>query len=114
VLSRAGASAAGRLRFRLTLEKATASPDGAGGSTLGWTAAATLFADLTPVKAEERQSGEGIYGLTRYRIVIRHRDDVAAGDRLRLGDRVFSIKSVSDPDEDRRFLVCLAEEEGRP
>lgn len=112
MLSRRGASEAGRLRLRLTLEKATPTADGAGGRTLTWNAVATLSAEVTPVKAEERIVGEGLGDLTQQRIVIRRRDDVAAGDRFRLGARLFRIRSVSDPAEDGRFLVCLADEEG--
>jgi SPP1 family predicted phage head-tail adaptor len=114
VLSRKGASDPGRLRLQLTLEKATPTPDGAGGATLVWAATATVFAEVVPMKAEERAAGEGLGDVTLYRIVIRHRGDVEAGDRFRLGVRLLRIRSVTDPAEDRRYLVCLAEEEGRP
>ena len=60
MLSRRGASEAGRLRLQLVLEKAAATPDGAGGATLAWSAAATVFADVTPVRAEERRGDEGV------------------------------------------------------
>jgi SPP1 family predicted phage head-tail adaptor len=112
VLSRPGASTAGRLRLRLALEKATPTPDGAGGSTLAWSAVATVSADVIPVKAEERTIGEGLADVVSHRIVIRHRGDVAAGDRFRLGARIFAIRGVTDPEEDGRWLVCLCEEEG--
>jgi SPP1 family predicted phage head-tail adaptor len=111
VLSRRGASEAGRLRLRLTLERATATPDGAGGSTLLWNAIATVPADVTPVKADERSVGEGFSDLTLHKIAIRKRADILSSDRFRLGTRVFRIRSISDPDEDGRFLVCLCEEE---
>jgi SPP1 family predicted phage head-tail adaptor len=114
VLSRRGAGEPGRLRLRLDLQKATATPDGAGGSTLAWDTVATIAADMQPVRAGERDVGEGLGDLTLQRIVIRHRSDVAAGDRFRLGARLFRIASVTDPDEDGRYLVCLAEEEGEP
>ena len=42
--------------------------------------------------------------------MIRFRDDVAGGDRFRLGDRLLEIRAVFDPDEDGRWLVCLADE----
>jgi SPP1 family predicted phage head-tail adaptor len=112
VLSRRGASTPGRLRLRLELEKATPMPDGAGGSTLVWGAVATLSADVVPLKAEEREVGEGLADVVSHRIVIRQRDDVAAGDRFRLGTRVFRINGITDPEEDGRYLVCLCEEEG--
>jgi len=114
VLSRRGASDPGRLRLRLTLETATATPDGAGGSTLSWITVATVPADVVPVRSDEREVGEGLADLTLQRIVIRKRSDVSAGDRFRLGERLFRIRSVSDPEEDGRFLVCLCEEEDAP
>jgi SPP1 family predicted phage head-tail adaptor len=113
-LSRRGASDAGRLRLRLVLERATRSANGAGGATLTWNEIATVAADMVPVKADEREVGAGLGDLTLQKIAIRKRDDVLAGDRFRLSERLFRIRSVSDPDEDGRFLVCLCEEEGRP
>jgi SPP1 family predicted phage head-tail adaptor len=112
VLSRRGASDAGRLRLRLTLERATPAPDGAGGSTLAWNAVATLPADVMPVKADEREAGEGLSDLALHRVVIRKRADISSSDRFRLGARKFRIRSISDPAEDGRFLECLCEEEG--
>jgi SPP1 family predicted phage head-tail adaptor len=112
VLSRRGASDAGRLRLRLTLERATPTADGAGGSTLAWNAVATLPADVTPVKADERSVGEGVSDLTLHQIVIRKRAEISTSDRFRMGERKFRIRSISDPDEDGRYLACLCEEEG--
>jgi SPP1 family predicted phage head-tail adaptor len=112
VLSRRGASAPGRLRTRLDLEKATPSADGAGGRSVSWGAVATVSADIVPLKPRERETGEGLEDVVAHRIVIRRRDDVAAGDRFRLGTRIFAIKGVTDPEEDGRYLVCLCDEEG--
>ncbi len=114
MLSRLGDTTPGRLRHRLTLQTATATPDGAGGSTLAWNAVATVSAEIVPLKAAERAVGEGEGDLTLHRIVIRKRGDVAPGDRFVLGARAFQIKSVTDVQEDGRFLVCLCEEEGAP
>lgn len=113
MLSRRGASDPGRLRLRLTLEHATATPDGAGGSTLSWSAVATVPADVAPIGSDERAVGEGLADLVTHRIVIRKRSDVSTGDRFRLGDRLFHIRGLADPQEDGRYLVCLCEEEGR-
>lgn len=98
-----------RLRHRLTLERAALDADGA---TM-WTAAATLFAALTPLAAGEAEAGGGRAGIVRHRIEMRFRDDVTSRDRLRLGDRLFRIVATHDLDERRRRLVVLAEEEGR-
>ena len=112
MLSRRGASEAGRLRTRLVLEKPTRAPDGAGGASMTWIVGPTIAADIVPLKAEERPRGEGIVDMVLTKIVMRHRGDVAPGDRFRLGERLFLILAVSDPDTDGRFLVCLADEEG--
>lgn len=114
MLSEAGATRPGRLRLRLILETPTRIADGAGGATVVWSEVATVPADVQPVKADERAIGEGEGDLALHRIIIRSRSDVAAGGRFRLGERIFRIRSVSDPQEDGRYLVCLCEEEGRP
>ncbi|MGQ7792921.1 phage head closure protein [Faunimonas sp. B44] len=103
---------AGRLRHRLALEKADRVPDGAGGTTLAWSETARFFAEVAPLRAEERAEGEGLSDRVTHKVTVRHRADVAAGDRLRLGARTLVIRSVHDPHEDRRFLVCMATEEG--
>ena len=112
MLSRRGASDAGRLRLRLTLQRATPTPDGAGGSTLAWNAVASVPADVTPVKVDERNVGEGLSDLTLHKIVIRKRADISTSDWFRLDERKFRIRSITDPDEDGRYLACLCEEEG--
>jgi SPP1 family predicted phage head-tail adaptor len=112
VLSRAGGSSPGRLRHRVMLEAATRTADGAGGVTLTWSTVASLWAEIVPLKAEERAVGEGEGDLTLHRIVIRKRDDVSTGDRFTLGARAFRIRSVTDMQEDARYLTCLCEEEG--
>jgi SPP1 family predicted phage head-tail adaptor len=114
VLSRRAASDPGRLRVQLVLERATPTGDGAGGATLEWNAIATVAADMSPVGGEERVAGEGLADLTLQRIVIRRRADIRGGDRFRLGERLFRIRSLTDPDEDGRYLVCMCDEEGRP
>ena len=114
MLNRRAAGDPGKLRLRLVLEKPVATPDGAGGATLAWSGVGIVAADLTPVRAEERGRGEGIADLTLHKVIIRYRSDVEAGDRFRIGARTFLILAVSDPQEDGRYLQCLAEEEGRP
>lgn len=112
MLSERAASEPGRLKRRLVLEKAGGAADGAGGLARDWTATATLWAEMRLLKAEERPVGEGLAEMRLHKIVVRWRGDVATGDRFRLGERIFLVLATSDPDGDRRFLACLAEEEG--
>lgn len=98
----------------MVLEKPTRLPDGAGGATLAWSGAGIVAAEIVPLRAGERGVGAGIADLALHKIFIRHRGDVAPGDRFRLAARIFLILAVSDPPEDGRYLACLAEEEGAP
>lgn len=81
---------------------------------LSWSEIAIVAADVTPVNSGERGIDEGLGDLTLQKIAIRKRADIFAGDRFRLGERLFRIKSITDPAEDGRYLVCVCEEEGRP
>jgi SPP1 family predicted phage head-tail adaptor len=100
--------------LRLTLEKPVATDDGAGGRMIAWSAVASVWAEMTPLKAEEKPRGEGLIDMTLHRVVIRRRGDVKVGDRFRRGERTFLVLALRDPAEDGRYLECLAEEEGRP
>lgn len=83
MLSRRGASDAGRLRLRLTLERSARTPDGAGGATLAWTEIGIVAAEVTPARADEGAAGEGVSDRVLHKIVIRRRPDVKAADRSR-------------------------------
>jgi SPP1 family predicted phage head-tail adaptor len=101
--------AIGRLKRRLRLERVTVAPDG----TVTWAPAATVWAAVEPVAGTEREAGGGLAGVATHRVTLRHRTDVTSRDRLAAGARVFRIVATYDPDEARRFLVALVEEEGR-
>ncbi len=113
MLTGPGATRPGRMRTRLVLEKPQPSPDGGGGATTAWLPVATVAADIRPQAGAAAERGEGVVGEVTHRIVIRHRGDVANGDRFRLDTRIFAVEAAFDPREDGRYLVCLAVEEGR-
>lgn len=46
-----------------------------------------------------------------HRVWLAHRSDIAAGMRFRKGRRILAIRTVMDPDETGRFIVCRCEEE---
>ncbi len=105
----------GQMTARLDLEVPEAEPDGQGGATVTWTVAASLWARIEPRDAPfvvgEMAAAKG--AKVTHRIWVRHRSDIAAGHRLRKGERVFSVKLVHDPDETARYLVCQCEEVAR-
>jgi SPP1 family predicted phage head-tail adaptor len=101
----------GRLRHRVVLEEAVATPDGAGGESLAWQAAATLWGSIRPVKDGERTAAGHLAGVVTHRVAMRRRDDVTGAKRLTHRGRAFRILAVRDPDEARRFIEVLCEEE---
>ncbi|WP_445304317.1 phage head closure protein [Neorhizobium sp. SOG26] len=103
----------GQLTARLSLETATATPDGQGGATTTWTEAASLWARIEPVSFQLRQDAGAETGTITHRVWMRFRQDIQAGQRLRKGERVFVVKLVRDPDETERYLVCQCEEKAR-
>ncbi|KAA3514404.1 phage head closure protein [Agrobacterium rosae] len=103
----------GQLTARLELEAPEELPDGQGGVTAGWRLLRSLWAAIEPVSqgAYERASADGV--AVTHRIWAGFRSDIEAGMRFRKGARVFAVKSVIDPDETGRFIVCRCEEESR-
>jgi SPP1 family predicted phage head-tail adaptor len=103
----------GDLSARLIREVPLDVPDGQGGVTRSFSAAGRIWARIEPVSASLAPHEAGERAVVTYRVWTTWREDIAAGQRLRLGGRVFDIRLVRDPDETRRFLVCDCEEEGR-
>ena len=100
----------GRLDVRLRLEAADEGPDGQGGQAEGWTEVATLWARQSATWTDE--AGARIAPVS-HRVTIRHRDDVRQSMRFVHRGRILVIRTVRDPDERRRYLVCDCEEQVR-
>ena len=102
----------GGFRHECALQKQVQTPDEAGGYTVAWTEAATLFARIEPLRAASRFGADQALETVTHRATIRHRTGVASGMRLARLGRVFDIVTVHDPDETGRYLVCTLKEEG--
>ena len=100
---------AGRLRARVTIETSTRSADG----DILWTSLDTVWAEIAPASATEREIAGHAGGVASHRVTLRHRDDVTSACRLRLAGRVLHVIAAFDPDETGVWLSVLAEEEGR-
>jgi SPP1 family predicted phage head-tail adaptor len=100
----------GALRRRLRLERPLDAPDDIGGVSRSWTLEATVWAQLTSLKGLTRLQGERLEQAITHRVVMRWRAGVSGEMRLVMGQRVFAIRSVRDPDEGRRALVLDCEE----
>lgn len=99
----------GRLRERVTIELPVRTADGAGGAAIGWTALATVRAEVISFRGTTLVATEREEARESYRVVIRYRDDVTTEMRLRWRGRVLDISGRHDPDGDRRWLVIDCE-----
>lgn len=101
---------AGRLSRRVTLEAPVDAPDDIGGAARGWSAVATVWAEIETPRGALRLAADRAEPVSLHRVTLRWRDGVCAQMRLRFGARLFAIVCVRDPDESRRRLVLECEE----
>jgi SPP1 family predicted phage head-tail adaptor len=100
----------GKLRHRLVLEAPAEADDGAGGVVRTYDNIATVWAAIAPVSLSEQIAAEALGARLTHRIVIRTGFDVTTRHRFKLGNRVFRVAAVRDPDESGRFREIHAEE----
>lgn len=103
----------GAFRSQMSLQRAMAVPDGAGGHAQEWEEIAVLFALIEPAGAATRFGAGRQHPTVTHRITFRFREDAGSGMRLVKQARIFSIVDLRDPDETGRYLVCRARETGR-
>jgi len=105
-----------RLNRPLVLEVAQATPDGAGGRVVSWSALGTLWAEMRPGAGRERLGPIAPQGQMLHRVYTRAapqgspqrpRPDL----RFRDGGRVFTILAVGEADAAGAYLVSVVREE---
>ena len=104
------------LNRRLVLEDKIATPDGHGGRSVEWSTVGTLWAEVLPRTGREVNGEAGAQSLTGFRVTVRaaapgHSGRPVAGQRLRMGERLLMIKSVTEATWLDQYLTCIAEEE---
>ena len=88
----------GRLERRLVLEAPVEMPDGAGGVTRSYVAAASVWAEVAPLSSRGDLVA-GVRGATAtHRILLRAGPAITTRHRLRDGTRVFTIVSIRAAD----------------
>ena len=100
----------GLFRHRVDLENQVQTPDGCGGFNAEWQLVSRLWAAIEPLSSAQRSQIETLDTLVSYQITIRWRGDCLAQMRFMSSGREFLITSVRDPDETKRYLVCMCEE----
>ena len=105
-----------RPRVRLVLEAPQRESDGLGGFRVVWRPRGVLWAEMASGAGRERGAEVGAESVVAWRITVRaaRAGDPrrpAAGDRLRMGARLFRIDAVAEGDPAGMWLVCHAREE---
>lgn len=100
----------GGLRHRVSIEVPIRTATEGGAATQTWTPLSDAFAEIMPLKGQERLTGDRLVPRNVFKITFRHRADVTESARIRWGTRSFAIRAVRDIDERGRWTVCDCEE----
>lgn len=101
----------GLLRRRARLEAGDAVPNASGGASAVWREVAEVSVHVEPVSvALEARFGRNEATVT-HRVICRFRGDIDRGMVFVLGARRLTVRSVHDPDDSGRYLLCRCEEE---
>lgn len=103
----------GKLRHRLTIQAANPTADVYGGQQDPWaqpTSVARVWGQIRPLRGTEQLRGMQLEGRVSHRIVIRKREGVTSAMRIKFGARLFNIRAVIDPGEEKRWLELLCDE----
>jgi SPP1 family predicted phage head-tail adaptor len=85
-------------------------PDGGGGFGESWSMFATVWIALTPLAATDTLGAAHLESRVRHRITLRRRGDLAAGQRVAVGQRTFRVHGVVDEGPRAAFITLQCEE----
>ena len=100
----------GTLNQRAQLLANTLTPDGGGGFVDDWEAFASVWIALAPLGGSDAFGPDRLEQRVRHRIVLRRRGDVAAGQRVAVGARIFRIHTLIDEGPKSATMTLLCEE----
>ncbi|MEI9995696.1 MAG: phage head closure protein [Rhizomicrobium sp.] len=98
------------LNQRATLLAHTLTPDGGGGFAESWDAFATVWIGLAPLGAGDALNADRLESKVRHRITLRRRGDLAAGQRVQFGARLFRVHGLLDAGPRTAYVALLCEE----
>ena len=104
------APCSGDMRHRITLQARTQTPTGGGGFSDAYTTVASVRAAIRTIFGGRLIDGVQDQERVTHNFTIRYRPDRAAWRYVLFDGRRFTVRTVSDPDERKRWLEILAEE----
>jgi SPP1 family predicted phage head-tail adaptor len=98
------------LTQRASLLARVLTPDGGGGFSETWQAFADAWIALAPRDATDTVGADRLESRVRHRITLRRRNDLAAGQRVAVGPRLFRVHAVLDEGPRAAASILLCEE----
>lgn len=98
------------LNQRAALQANMLAPDGGGGYAGTWQTFALVWVKLTPAGTSDTFGPDARESRARYRITLRRRWDLAAGQRLSIAARSFAVHGIIDEGPQEPFVTLLCEE----
>jgi SPP1 family predicted phage head-tail adaptor len=100
----------GKFNQRASLLAKMQSGDGGGGYAESWTGYATVWAAVETAGGNDAYGPDANESRGKYRIILRRRGDVVAGQRVAIGARTFDIAVVQDEGPQTAFITLTCEE----
>lgn len=101
---------AGQLTRRIRIERVQRTRLAGGGATEEWVPVATVWARVEPMRGLERFASDQTSSRVTHQVTIRHRSGITPQMRVVLGDRIFTVRSVLNPEERGEVLRLECEE----
>ena len=86
----------GELDQRVSLQAVARTGDGGGGASLTWSEFASVWAHVAPGSGTDDMGPDRSESVTGYRVRLRRRSDVAAGQRVVTSALTLTIQNVLD------------------
>jgi SPP1 family predicted phage head-tail adaptor len=100
----------GRCRQLLTLEQTVDQESEIGGASRTYTPLAQVWACVQPMRATYDFVAQRVEAQVTHLIQLRWRTDMVTSMRFLLGQRIFLIHAIVDPEERQKTLICFCEE----
>ena len=99
----------GKLDQRVTMQRTTATPDGAGGTTYAWGDLGTVWANVFTVRTGEAMTEGRMNAAALVVFTVRNRSDLDERDRIVWGGVAYNIRSIRREGQRPQFVKIEAE-----
>lgn len=103
-------AAAGKRRNLVKLQKAVTTPDEYGDLPVTYQTIATAWASIRPLSGRELINAQQVSSEVTHEITTFFNQQITPRGRVVFGDRVFHIKSKTNPDQREKDMVLICQE----